>query len=193
MYFCISKPRPLTEIVFNGRGGQGAVTAANILAEAALTSGYKGVQAFPLFGAERRGAPVKAFARISNTDIYVRSQIYEPDIVLVLDTGIMETVDVAAGLKKDGLIILNTSRNPADIDLPFQVGAVDATSIALDHGISVGGIPIVNTPMVGTLSRVIDNLSIADVEKAVMLRWKGEAGKTNAAAAADAYECFRIS
>lgn len=184
---------PLTEIVFNGRGGQGAVTAANILAEAALISGYQGVQAFPLFGAERRGAPVKAFARISDTDIYVRSQIYEPDIVLVLDTGIMETVDIAAGLKKDGIIILNTTRDPADIVLPFRVGAVDATSIAIDHGISVGGIPIVNTPMVGTLSRVIDNLGIASVKKAVMLRWKGEAGEKNAAAAVDAYERFRIA
>ena len=82
----------LTEIIFHGRGGQGAVTAADLLASAALKSGNEGVQTFPLFGAERRGAPVKAFARISDQEIYVRSQIYEPDIVVVLDTGIMDTV-----------------------------------------------------------------------------------------------------
>ena len=75
----------LVEIIFHGRGGQGAVTAANILVAAALRDGNKGVQAFPFFGAERRGAPVRAFARISEEDIYLRSEIYEPDIVVVLD------------------------------------------------------------------------------------------------------------
>jgi 2-oxoisovalerate ferredoxin oxidoreductase gamma subunit len=184
---------PLTEIVFNGRGGQGAVTAANILADAALASGYEGVQAFPLFGAERRGAPVKAFARISRDPIYLRSQIYEPDIVLVLDPGIMDTVNVTAGLKKDGTIIINTPRNRADINLPYRVGVVDATGIAIDRGIVVGGIPIVNTPMIGTLSQVIENLSMSAVKKAILQRWAGEAGKNNAAAANDAYEALQIS
>jgi len=149
----------LTEIIFHGRGGQGAVTAANILASSAIKSGNKGVQTFPLFGAERRGAPVKAFARISDEEIYVRSQIYEPDIVVVLDTGIMDSVDVTAGLKKD---------------------------------IKVGGIPVVNTPIVGTLPRVMKNLSIEKVKEAIMERWKGDAGKKNALAAEDAYKTVRI-
>lgn len=184
---------PLTEIVFYGRGGQGAVTAANVLADAALTSGYQGVQAFPLFGAERRGAPVKAFARISDSQIYVRSQIYQPDIVLVLDTGIMDTVDVTAGLRPQGTMVLNTPREPGDLDLPFRVGAVDATSIAINHQIAVGGIPIVNTPMVGTLPRVIDGLTIESIQEAIRQRWSGEAGERNAAAAADAHKELKIS
>lgn len=169
------------------------MTAANILADAALSSGYQGVQAFPLFGAERRGAPVKAFARISDHQIYLRSQIYQPDLVLVLDTGIMDTVDVTAGLRTQGTILLNTPREPEEMDLPFRVGAVDATDIAINHQIVVGGIPIVNTPMVGTLPRVIEGLTIDSVQEAIRQRWTGEAGEKNAAAAADAYKELKIS
>ena len=182
----------LTEIIFHGRGGQGAVTAANILASSAIKSGNKGVQTFPLFGAERRGAPVKAFARISDKEIYVRSQIYEPDIVVVLDTGIMDTVDVTAGLKKDGVIILNTPRSPDEIDMPFKIATVDATSIAIERDIKVGGIPVVNTPIIGTLPRLMKNLSIEKVKEAIRERWKGDAGKKNALAAEDAYKTVRI-
>ena len=183
---------PLTEIVFHGRGGQGAVTAANVLAHAALEAGNKGVQAFPFFGAERRGAPVRAFARISDTEIYVRSQIHNPDVVVVLDTGIMDTVDITAGLQEDGTIVLNTPRNPQDIDLPFRVVSVDATGIAIDHDIVVGGIPIVNTSILGALPHVIDNLTIEAVEKAIVERWKGDAGETNAAAARAAYDGVKL-
>ncbi len=183
---------PLTEVVFHGRGGQGAVTAANLLASAALKSGNKGVQAFPLFGAERRGAPVRAFARISDNEIYLRSQIYEPDIVVVLDTGVMDTVDVTKGIKEGGAIILNTPRSPDEIDLPFKVATVDATGIAIEKDIVVGGIPIVNTPIVGALPKLMENLSIESVGEAIMERWKGEAGKRNAAAAEEAYRRLRI-
>ena len=182
----------LTEITFYGRGGQGAVTAADLLASAALKSGNDGVQTFPLFGAERRGAPVKAFARISDKEIFVRSQIYEPDIVVVLDTGIMDTVDVTTGLKRKGTIILNTPRSPDQVDIPFTVGTVDATGIAIERNIKVGGIPVVNTPIIGTLPRVIKNLSIAKVKEAIKERWKGEAGERNAFAAEDAYKMMKI-
>ncbi|RLF41401.1 MAG: pyruvate ferredoxin oxidoreductase, partial [Thermoplasmata archaeon] len=95
----------MVEICFHGRGGQGAVTAANILVSAALKDGNKGVQAFPFFGAERRGAPVRAFARISDEDINLRSEIHNPDIVVVLDEGIMKTIDVLKGLKEGGCIV----------------------------------------------------------------------------------------
>lgn len=183
---------PLTEVVFYGRGGQGAVTAANILASAALKSGNEGIQAFPLFGAERRGAPVRAFARISDSKIYLRSQIYEADIVIVLDTGVMDTVDVTRGMKEDGTVVLNTPRSPEEIDMPFGVATVDATGIAIENDIVVGGIPIVNTPITGALPRLMDNLSIDAVGEAIMERWKGEAGKRNAAAAEEAYRRLRI-
>ena len=141
----------LVEIVFHGRGGQGAVTAANLLVASALNDGNKGVQAFPFFGAERRGAPVRAFARISEEEIHLRSEIYNPDIVIVLDESIMDIVDVIKGLKKDGKILINTRKKPKDFEFSkkFDVATVDATGIALKHEILVGGIPVVNTPILG--------------------------------------------
>ncbi|KAA0001144.1 MAG: pyruvate ferredoxin oxidoreductase [Thermoplasmata archaeon] len=183
---------PLTEVVFHGRGGQGAVTAANLLASAALKSGNEGVQAFPLFGAERRGAPVKAFARISDSDIYLRSQIYSPDIVVILDTGIMDTVDVTKGLKENGVIVMNTPRSPEEIDLPFKVATVDATGIAIENKILVGGIPVVNTPIIGALPKLMSNLTIESVREAIIERWGEKAGERNAVAAEEAYRRLRI-
>lgn len=184
---------PLTEIVFHGRGGQGAVTAANVLAYAALEAGNQGVQAFPFFGAERRGAPVKAFARISDTEIWVRSQIHEPDIVTVLDTGVMDSVNVTTGLKEDGAIVMNTPRSADDVDLSFRVLPVDATAIAIDHDIVVGGIPIVNTAILGALPHLTENLSIDAVTHAIGQRWSGDAGEANAAAAEQAHQEVQVS
>ena len=94
---------PMIEIRWHGRGGQGGVTSAELLAKAAFLDGYKGVQAFPNFGAERRGAPVKAFTRISDKEINVRSQIYEPDIVAIMDPGIVDLIDPTEGIKEKGI------------------------------------------------------------------------------------------
>jgi len=182
----------LKEIIFYGRGGQGAVTAANLLASAALKSGNKGVQAFPFFGAERRGAPVKAFARISNEEIFLRSQIREPDIVVVLDTGIMDAIDVTQGLKENGTILLNTPRNPSELSLPYKTATVDATTIAIENEILVGGIPVVNTPMVGALIRLLDGVKLEALQEAVMERFKGRAGEKNANAVKVAYEKVKL-
>jgi len=147
----IVSSKALVEICFHGRGGQGSVTAANLLVAAALKDGNKGVQAFPLFGAERRGAPVRAFARISDEEIHLRSEVYFPDIVIVLDESIMGIVDVLKGLKKDGKILINTTKEPEDFDFSnkYHVATVDATGIAIKHDILVGGIPVVNTPILG--------------------------------------------
>jgi len=150
------------------------------------------VQAFPLFGAERRGAPVKAFARISDSDIYLRSQIYSPDIVVILDTGIMDTVDVTKGLKENGVIVMNTPRSPEEIDLPFKVATVDATGIAIENKILVGGIPVVNTPIIGALPKLMSNLTIESVREAIIERWGEKAGERNAVAAEEAYRRLRI-
>ncbi len=106
----------LVEICLHGRGGQGAVTAANLLVAAALKDGNKGVQAFPFFGAERRGAPLRAFARVSDGEIHLRSEVYTPDIVIVLDESIMRVVDVLKGLKNGGKILINTRKKPDDFD-----------------------------------------------------------------------------
>lgn len=176
----------LKEIIFYGRGGQGAVTAANLIASAALKSGNKGVQAFPFFGAERRGAPVKAFARISDKEIFLRSQIKEPDIVVVLDTGVMDAINVAEGLKKDGIILLNTNKSPSEFSFSSKIATVDATSIAIKNEILVGGIPVVNTPMTGALTKILDGVNIEALKSAINERF-GKIADKNAKAAEEAY------
>lgn len=185
----------MLEIVFHGRGGQGAVTAANVLVAAALKDGHRGVQAFPVFGSERRGAPVKAFARISDSDVNLRSQIYAPDVVVVVDPGLLKVVDVTEGLKPDGVLILNTTGGAGDFDFSkkFRVATVDAAAISIRHKLLVGGIPIINTPILGCLPRVTDLVTIGSIEQAIKEQWKGEAGVRNALAAREAYEQTEVN
>jgi len=185
----------MLEILFHGRGGQGAVTAANVLVAAALKDGHRGVQAFPLFGSERRGAPVKAFARIADDEVNLRSQIYNPDIVVVLDPALFKMVDVTEGLKLDGILILNTTSGPGDFvfSKKFKVAAVDAAGISIEHKLLVGGIPVINTPILGCIPRVTDLVTIESIESAIKEQWKGEAGVRNAQAARDAYELTEVN
>jgi 2-oxoisovalerate ferredoxin oxidoreductase gamma subunit len=187
----------LVEICFHGRGGQGAVTAANLLAAAALLDGNKGVQAFPLFGAERRGAPVRAFARISEQEIHLRSEIYNPDIVIVLDESIMELVDVLKGLKEDGKVLINTRRKPNDFPFSkqYHVATVDATSIALNQNILVGGIPVVNTPILGSVPKILDRVTLHSIQEAIRSKWTGkkELGERNIKATQDAFDQTEVN
>ena len=185
----------LVEIVFHGRGGQGAVTAANLLVAAALKDGNKGVQAFPFFGAERRGAPVKAFARISEKEVNLRSEIYAPDIVIVLDESIMDIVDVLKGLKEDGKILINTRKKPNDFDFSkkFKVATVDATSVALKNEILVGGIPVVNTPILGAIPKILDKVTLKAIEDTVKEKWKGELSNKNIKATQEAYDQVEVN
>ncbi len=187
--------RGLVEIIFHGRGGQGAVTAANLLVAAALNDGNKGVQAFPFFGAERRGAPVRAFARISDEEINLRSEIYTPDIVIVLDESIMDVVDVLKGLKKDGKILINTRKKPKDFDFSkkFNVATVDATGIALKNEILVGGIPVVNTPILGAVPKILDKVTLKSIQVTVKGKWKGELVEKNMKATQDAYDEVEVN
>lgn len=178
----------LKEIRIHGRGGQGSVTAAELLAHAAFTEG-KWVQAFPYFGAERRGAPVKAFARISDKPILVHSQIYNPDYVIVLDHAIYKTVDITEGLKKDGIIIINSRKRPEEVGLKnCRVATVDATGIALELNLLVTGLPVVNTSIVGAFAKATGEVELTSVLKAVKETWSGGAGEKNARAAELAYE-----
>lgn len=182
--------KSLVEIVFHGRGGQGAVTAANLLVATALKDGNKGVQAFPFFGAERRGAPVKAFARISDDEIHLRSEIYNPDIVIVLDESIMDIVDVLKGLKKDGKILINTRKKPSEFDFAkkFNVATVDATGIAINNEILVGGIPVVNTPILGAVPKILDRVTLKSIQDIVKIKWGGDLAERNVKATQDAYD-----
>src|SRR5512142_2733974 len=104
----------MIEIRFHGRGGQGAVTSAELTALAAIGEG-KYAQAFPSFGPERRGAPVMAFVRVSDTPIRTREKVYEPDIVVVLDPSLLQIVNVEAGLKSSGMVILNTKKSVEEV------------------------------------------------------------------------------
>ena len=146
----------MLEIRFHGRGGQGAVVATILLAKAFFRAGYS-VQSFPLFGVERRGAPVEAYLRLDREEILVRTNVYTPDHVVVLDTTLLKGIDVSRGLKPMGWILLNTPASPADFARfsNFRLACVDATEIALGHALGTRTHPIVNTAMMGALARVL--------------------------------------
>src|SRR5512139_4028026 len=138
----------MIEIRMHGRGGQGAVTSAELLALAAISEG-KYAQAFPSFGPERRGAPVQAFVRTDDKPIRIRAEVRQPDVVAVLDSGLLDIVNVTDGLKDSGTIVVNTKKTPEEIKAKFgnkwKVAAVDASTIARE----TIGVPIVNTTMIG--------------------------------------------
>ena len=187
--------KSLVEIVLHGRGGQGSVTAANLLVTAAYRDGNIGVQAFPFFGAERRGAPVRAFARIADSEIHLRSEIYNPDIVIVLDESIMDLVDILKGLKKHGRILINSRRGPNEFPFSnnYDIATVDATAIAINHDILVGGIPVVNTPILGAVPRVLDKVTLKSIQNVINLKWKGDLGRKNIQATNDAYNQTEVN
>ena len=142
----------MLEIRLHGRGGQGAVTSAELLALAVINEGKYG-QAFPSFGPERRGAPVIAFCRVDEKQIKIRTYVDIPDLVLVLDPSILRIVNVTAGLKDDGILVANTKHKADEIrkelDLKCRLAVVDANRIAREEL----GLPITNTTMLGALLR----------------------------------------
>lgn len=174
------------EVRFHGRGGQGAVTAANILAVAAFKEGNYS-QSFPFFGVERRGAPVRAFTRIDSKPINIRMYVYNPDAVVVLDPSLLDVVNVTEGLKENGIIVINTSKKPDEFDFGYRVATVDATAIALSHHLGSSAAPIVNTSILGAYSKAVGNVGIDSVKEAIMERAPAKK-EENAAAAFEAYE-----
>jgi 2-oxoacid:acceptor oxidoreductase gamma subunit (pyruvate/2-ketoisovalerate family) len=181
------------EIRWHGRGGQGAVTAATTLAKAAMYASFKGTQAFPFFGAERRGAPIRAFTRISKKPILVHSQIYNPDVLIVLDSTLLRITNVLEGAKENTILIVNTARESNEIttELRLPTYAVDATSIALKLGLVVAGQPIVNTPLLGAFSKATKLVDMRNIGRAILEGWKGEVGKRNLRGAEEAYAAVR--
>lgn len=171
----------MIEIRFHGRGGQGAVTAAEILAKAAFKDG-KYAQAFPFFGVERRGAPVMAFTRIDNKPIRVRYQVYEPNYVLVLDDGLIQVTDVFSGLKENGKVVINTHVD-LDYDRSKETYEIDATGIALDKL----GVNIVNTIILGYFAKKTGEVSIESIIEVIKEVFPGKMGEKNAEATMEAY------
>ena len=175
----------MEQIRIHGRGGQGSVTMAQMLAQAAF-EGDKWSQGFPSYGVERRGAPIQAFARIDDVKITDRSQVDNPDFVIVQDSTLVGLVDVLDGRTDGGLVLVNTASTPEEVGLETneKIVTIDATSIALDHL----GKPIMNTSLLGAFAGATGLIDIDDLEEVIKRKFPGEIGDKNVAAAREAYE-----
>lgn len=175
----------MIEIRIHGRGGQGNVAAAELLAIAAFKDG-KFAQAFPSFGAERVGAPVQAFVRIDNKKIRIREDVRTPDYLIVQDYYLIESVPVLDGLKPDGLILINADKSPEELNLKTTatVETIPATEIALE----IIGRPIPNAIMIGAFCSITGLVSLEAVQQAIMEKFPGAVGENNVAALERAHE-----
>ena len=177
----------LTEIRWHGRGGQGAVTSTELVAKAAIDEG-KYAQAFPAFGAERRGAPIVAFVRISADEpIRVRAEVTDPDIVVVLDPSLLRVVDITSGIKASGMLVVNSKKQPEQIEKELgynhSLATVDATAIARE----LLGVNIVNTSMIGALLRATGVVELESLFEPLRQRF-GRLAERNIDAMKRAYE-----
>lgn len=181
-------------IRFHGRGGQGAVIASKILANAYFKQGLF-VQAFPFFGMERKGAAVSAFVRLDSVPIVERGEIKHPDVIIVLDYSLLHKVDVTQGAMPGALILLNCRdrKDQAPIEGPYRVAGVDAVKIALQHGLGSKTAPTINTVIIGAFARLAGDLDLANLLAAIETGVP-ENPQQNMAAAEVAYRSvFRIS
>ena len=175
----------LKEIRIHGRGGQGSVTASEFLAEAAFADGLY-AQAFPMFGSERHGAPVTAYTRISDKPIRLRSQIYEPDYLIIQDASLFAGNDLLEVLKDGGLVVINTPRPASDFAIPdrFKVVTIAATDLALD----MVGKPIINTIIVGAFAAASGEIHMDALANSVRERYPGELGEKEVVAMQEAFD-----
>lgn len=180
----------MLELRFHGRGGQGAVVASKTLAQAAFLAG-RYVQSYPDYGVERRGAPVVAFARIAEgeDDLFVRQDIREPHHLLVLDPTLLTTGAVLSGLRPGGWVVVDSTEPPAalGIDEEFRVATVDASGIALRHGLGSAAQPVVNTAILGAFVRATGIVGLDDLLQAIEHEVP-QKKEENRAAAVEAYE-----
>jgi len=189
-------PAQVYETRWHGRGGMGTVTAARILAEAAFHEGFRGVQTIPFFGAERRGAPVAAYTRFSKEPIRIHSNVYTPDIVVVVDPTLFESgmVNITGGLKAGGILIINAPENSEILSevgkLPkgAKVFTVDATSISIKLGLEVAGLALSATPMLGAFAKATGLISLDSMLEALGEHFTGSSGEKNLKAVEMAYE-----
>jgi len=182
--------RKCIEVRWHGRGGQGAVTAAMILAEAAYYEGFRGVTAAPFFGAERRGAPIIATNRLGREPIRTFSLVEYPNVVVVLDETLLKVVNVAAGICSDGLILINTSKPPeaVQIDTPVNIATTNASEWARQAGLLVSGTVLFNTTILGGFARATGLVGLDSIEKALLTHFNSEAAARNIKGARLAYE-----
>lgn len=178
------------QVRIHGRGGQGVVTAAEMLSVAAFDEGRE-AQAFPSFGSERMGAPVVAFCRIDDREIRVREPVAEPDALIVQDATLLHQVDLFSGLRPDGWIVINAACGPGELGIgeltarfrPERILSVPATELALRHI----GRPIPNTVLLGGFCAASGIVSIGALEQAIRERFSGEVAEANVLAAREAH------
>jgi 2-oxoacid:acceptor oxidoreductase gamma subunit (pyruvate/2-ketoisovalerate family) len=169
------------QIRWHGRGGQGAITAAKIVALAAFDSGYPGVVMAPSFGTERRGAPVDASLKISKRKINDLAPISQPDVVVVLDDALLNEVDVTAGMKPGGTLIINTPKARKEYDFEgFKLATADVTGLAEQAGLKRG---IVNTGIIGAFAKALPIVPLPALLEAIEAEFEGNRGPENAEAA----------
>jgi 2-oxoacid:acceptor oxidoreductase gamma subunit (pyruvate/2-ketoisovalerate family) len=166
------------------------VTAASILAEAAYYEGYRGVTSAPFFGAERRGAPIIATTRFGWEPIRTFSLVEEPDVVVVLDETLLKVVNVTAGMRSDGIVIVNTSKPPESIHFQekVNVSTTNATEFAKEADLIVSGTILFNTTILGGFSKATGLISFGSIERALRNHFKGGAGDKNVRGAKLAYD-----
>ena len=180
--------KKILEVRWHGRGGQGAWTASELLARTAIHEG-KYIQSFPEFGPERMGAPVTAFTRISTEPIKIHCAVYEPDIVAVLDPTLLRTVPVTSGISEEGIIIINSKDDPAEVRKTLKtekgkVWTIPATEIA----IKILRLPITSTAMLGAVARATGIINLESVEKTVKERFRRDIAERNFAVIKEAYQ-----
>jgi pyruvate ferredoxin oxidoreductase gamma subunit len=177
--------RPPFEVRFHGRGGQGVVTAAELLSTAAFDQG-RCAQAIPSFGSERTGAPVVAFCRVADRPIRSHDPVLTPDAVVVQDPTMLHLPDILAGLRPGGLLLVNSSRRPEDLGLP-TTRARTVTVPASDLARARLGLPLPNTALLGALAGLTGIVTLAALQQAVRARFHGPASDQNAELVADGF------
>lgn len=179
------------QVRIHGRGGQGVVTAAEMLSVAAFIEG-RHAQAFPSFGSERMGAPVVAFCRISTKEIRLREPILDPDCLIVQDATLFKNIDVFSGLRPDGYVLVNTNKTFADLHLEERIGLLPpgramiapATELAMKHV----GRPVPNAALLGAFAAMTRLVRFDSVRRAIEDAFPGKVGAANVAAAREAYD-----
>jgi 2-oxoacid:acceptor oxidoreductase gamma subunit (pyruvate/2-ketoisovalerate family) len=195
----INSEDDLITLIILGRGGQGAVTACEILAEAAYMSGnFIDVHAYPSFGAERRGAPVQAYAKLSRKHkIWDRAQIQNPNILIVFDETVLD-YEIISSLNKNGIFIINSNKEPEFLSKKFnfskniKIIVADISKLALEKDLTIDGNPIINTPILGLLSKALPDLNLENLKKVVLNRLGQKLGALNYELIEEGYNMAKI-
>jgi len=189
-FFSSDSDHAICEIRWHGRGGQGAITSAQFLAQAAYRGGFRGVTSAPSFGAERRGAPVTASTRLSPEPLRVFSQVEHPDVVIVLDDTLLGCADATAGLKDGGWLVINSPRTPDALGVngDFSIATADATAAATEVDLVVAGTVMVNTAMLGAVARATELVQLEHVRETLAQNFAPAVAEKNFEAARLTYE-----